>query len=400
MPSPFRPSLVLLSFSVLWLSSCHAGRTLIWNFGDYDDYKKFHHDTIHAGTPAPLPRAVAGLDPGRLPAGTVLGEVDLPAFLTATKTTSFLVMRRDSVVYEWYGNDYVPTQLHCVNSVSKSFLSLLIGMAMADGHIGAVTDRVDDYVTELKGKAVGALTLEQLLDMESGVRFREQYFNPFGNLAKFYYGRDLRRYLRRLTVERPPGNFNYQSVNTDLLGWVLEEALGESVVDYLERRVWRPLGMEYDATWSVDDRRRRVPKYSYGLNVRTPDLLRLGQLYLHGGRLAGAQIVPADWVARTDEIDPGPAERPNYRNHWWRDVVYRDTLPAGAADQALHHHRGEDGLEWHKIYTGNYYAAGFLGQFVYVNPATKTVVVRTGKRQGKTDWPGLFRRLSAVGEYL
>ena len=234
--------------------------------------------------------------------------------------------------------------------------------------------------------------------MESGIDFEEQYFNPFGNLAKFYYGTNLHRHLRRVQTKQAPGNFEYISVNTDLLGWVLERATKKSVPTLLEQRVWQPFGAEHDASWSIDSKRHGVPKYSYGLNLRSSDLLHLGRLYLHGGTTNDHRIVSREWIDRMDRMDPEKEYQPNYKNHWWRDVELRDTYSADEDAMLLNTYEsiGEDGEveTFYRVYSGKYYAAGFLGQFVYVCPERETVIVRTGKRQGKTDWIGLFRTIA------
>lgn len=385
---------ILTAFiTIVLLSSCHAGRTIIWNFGNYDDYKKFQHLPIPKGETTYRFVREQNAERSILPITTAtdfLIDGSFAEFLKKTKTTSFFVLQRDTVIYENYLNDYAAEELHCINSVSKSFLSLLIGIALEEGKITALTDPIKKYIPELADSPLSEITLEELIDMKSGIEFSEAYYNPFGNLAKFYYGTHLRKYVRDLEIKKAPGDFEYISVNTDILGWVLENAVGRSVPEYLSEKVWQPLQMEHAATWSIDSKKHNVPKFSYGLNTRTSDLLKLGYLYLNEGTFNGTYIVNSDWIERIAQIEP-TGQRPNYKNHWWRAVAYQDTLNSAEQPRLLgEFETSGTAQKYYQLYTGNYYAAGFLGQFVYVCPAKELVIVRTGKQQGKTDWIRLF----------
>lgn len=326
------------------------------------------------------------------PSATSLDE-----FYKQSKTTSLLVLKDGQLIYEQYAGGYDKDELHCMNSVSKSIISLLIGIAMEEGHIDSIQEPFTNYVTELKGYPLDGITIEQLLDMESGIDFQEAYYSPFGNLAKFYYGTNIRKYLRKLDTNGPPGNFDYVSANTDFLGWVLEEAVWQSVPRYAAEKLWIPLRMEYPASWSLDSEKNEVPKYSYGLNARSIDLLKIGQLCLDEGVFDGKAIVSNEWIQtifRMDSLDKG---HPTYKNHWWKEVQYKD----GRGDQteivlSTYTYKNKEGVEikGRVLDTGNFYAAGFLGQFIYVSPGQQTVVVRTGKKQGKVNWVEILRAIA------
>lgn len=392
-----------LLLTLFLLSSCHVGRTVIWNFAAYDDYKKFDRLDVAAADAPPTfqfdktgNRTVPIADAG---GAAFLQDKSFEEFLTDNHTTSFLVLKGDTVIYENYFNGYSPDAPHSVYSVSKSFISLLVGIALEEGKITSLADPVKKYNPELTDSEIADVTLQELIDMESGIDFSELYYNPFGDLAKYFYGTNLKKYMRQAKLKNESKKFDYVSVNTDLLGWVLESATGQSIADYLQEKVWQPLEMQYDASWSLDSKKHGTPKFSFGLNMHTSDLLKLGYLYKHGGSYCGERIVGSAWVNRIAQVEAHKNGQPNYKNHWWRETAYKKTLNAAEKDRVLQTFAVENAAgsteKNYRIFTGNYYAAGFLGQFVYVNPDRDVVIVRTGAKQGKTDWVGLFGVIAA-----
>jgi len=141
--------------------------------------------------------------------------------------------------------------------MAKSVTSILIGIAIDDGLITSVEEPLTTYIPELKENGFDQVNLEHLLQMTSGLKFSESYYNPFGTVATFYYGRRLRKAIEKLELENPPGvGFDYTSGEAQLLGLVLERALnGQTVSSYLEEKLWKPLQMEYDASWSIDKKK-------------------------------------------------------------------------------------------------------------------------------------------------
>ena len=121
--------------------------------------------------------------------------------------------------------------------------------------------------------------------MTSGLDFKESYFNPFGHAATFYYGTNLRKAIKKLKLKNEPGkDFDYVSGNTQFLGLILERALkNKSITKYLEEKIWIPLEMEYDATWSLDRKRNGLEKTFCCLNARARDFAKIGRLFLNKG---------------------------------------------------------------------------------------------------------------------
>jgi CubicO group peptidase (beta-lactamase class C family) len=275
------------------------------------------------------------------------------------------VVKHDRLIYERYFNGYNHDSTQTSFSVAKSFASALVGIAVDDGVIG-LDDPITEYLPELKERGAGfeRISIRHLISMSSGLRYEEQG-TPWSDDTETYYAPDLRKLaLTDTEIVTPSGeHWHYNNFNPLLMGMILERATSMHVADYMETRLWQPLGAEADASWSLDSRASGFEKMESGINARAIDFAKLGSLYLHEGEWNGKRILPASWVrestAVSDEHDPSPA----YGYWWW---TYRD-----------------DEL-------GDYFAAlGNKGQFIVVIPERDLVVVRHGRDFGGVDdWVG------------
>jgi CubicO group peptidase (beta-lactamase class C family) len=318
-------------------------RAMWWREADVGDQHRFPARPIRAGG-----------DPSPLPAG---GELQVPA--PPPDTLAYLVVHRDRLVHERYFHGAGRHTRQTSFSVAKSFLSTLVGIAIDEGRIGSVTDPVTDYLPELAARdpRFRRITLRHLLTMSSGIGYQERSLPlPWGDDVNTYYGTDLRDLaLRGTRVEGPPGQrWNYNNYHPLLLGMVLERATGMRVSDYLAARLWRPLGAEADATWSLDSERSGFEKLESGLNATPADYARFGQLFLHRGEWGGTRIVSERWVAAATAADTTTDPAGHYQYFWWVD----EERP------------------------GRFYALGNYGQYLYVAPDADTVVVRLGRDWG------------------
>lgn len=351
------------------LSSCQVGRFFFYNFADIRDYKKFPSRKIECAGEKSF-RFTHHCDEKICVSRVSYHKeknVQFEEFIRNHKTVAFLIIRNDTVLYEKYfrGRDsssYVPSF-----SVAKSYTSALIGCAIADSLIGSENDPVTKYIPELRKNGFDKVSIKHLLQMTSGLRFSENYFNPFGDAAAFYYGNDLRKKMLKLRLKREPGKkFEYNSGNTMLLGFILERALkGKSISQYLQEKIWQPCGMETPGTWSTDNKKGGIEKTFCCLNATAHDFAKFGRLYLNKGRWDEKQIVPESWVKRSNTIDTTQGAAWYYQNQWW-----------------LNNPREKD-----------YCAIGFLGQYIYVNPKKNIVIVRLGKTEGGVYWPNIFASL-------
>lgn len=362
-------SLLLLVPVVLLLSSCLVGRFLVYNFADIKDHKKFPSRPLQpASKPFHFVRHPDPINPKLFMYDSDTGT-RLNKYLENTGTVAFLIIQKDTLMAEYYYHGYDSASVVPSFSIAKSFTSALIGFAIAEGLIGSVDDPVLKYIPEWNGRGLDKVTIRHLLQMTSGIRFNESYWNPFGDAAKYYYGRNLRKYLVQIKPEKAPGtNWNYVSGNTQMLGLILERVLkGKTVTDYLQEKIWTPIGMEFPASWSLDRKKGGLEKTFCCLNARAYDYAKFGRLYLRKGNWEGKQLLPEDWVVQSTKPDKSVGGVSFYQNQFW--------------------------IEGNK---GDFYAEGILGQFVYVCPETETIIVRLGKKEGKVNWSRLMNVMARM----
>ncbi|XZF13215.1 serine hydrolase domain-containing protein [Chitinophagaceae bacterium MMS25-I14] len=387
---------------IILLSSCHVGRFFIWNFADIHDYKKFPKTELKKeNIPFHFYEPVAGNATVRIPKEITekKRKYTFEQYLHHTTTVAFLVIRNDSLLYEKYLDKYDASSIVPSFSMAKSFVSILMGIAIDEGYVHDVHEPITRYLPMLDEKKFGGITIENVLDMESGVAFKESYFNPFGDVAKYYYGRNLKRYVSKLKLKGSPGiAFDYKSVNTQLLAMIIENATGKPLATYMQEKLWSKLGMEYDASWSLDSKKDKEVKAFCCLNARARDFAKLGRLYLHKGNWNGTQIVSEKWVNQSlnfDRVKNGFM----YSYQWWHSPIY---LPLADSSKVNGLHTIVRGKDQHGKPADilakpgkDFYAQGFLGQYVYVYPEKNIIIVRLGhKEKGKISWPKMCRTIA------
>ena len=323
-------ALVGMGYGMLAASTSRSqlARAVLWGESDVQDRARFPARRIAAGPtrfrfsrPAggsnlPPVRTVEVVEDGRLV------RRDLEQFLAASGTTAFLIVRGDTLLYEGYFNGYDRESIQTSMSVAKSVLGALVGIAIGQGRIGSVDDPITRYVPELaaRDRRFSQITLRHLLSMTSGLRY-EEGGGPWGDDTATYYAPDLRALVltRTEVVEAPGLRFHYNNFNPLLVGLALERATGMPVATYLEQRLWQPLGMEADGSWSLDSRHSGFEKMESGLNARAVDFAKLGRLVARDGRFRGRQLLPRAWVQDLTRVPTGGGSVPSsgYRFFWW-----------------------------------------------------------------------------------
>lgn len=359
--------LAIIAASAL-LTGCHIGRFFVWNFADIRDHRKFPSRPLPA-SPEPFQYAIAAQEKGPKSKEEKGKEVPFDDWLKDHKTVAFLIIHRDTIKYERYFKGYDAAHVHPSFSMAKSVVSMLIGCAIQDGLIRDVQQPITDFIPELKQNGFEKVTIEHVLEMTSGIDFTESYVNPFGTVAKFYYGRDLTKYTLKLKLKREPGTkWEYVSGDTQLLGLLITRALQakgdqRTLTQYLNDRIWTPIGMEHASSWSIDRKNDGIEKAFCCINAPARDFAKLGSLYLKNGEWRGQQLLPRDWVETSTHAAPGGVGF--YRFQWW--------LPSSE---------------------GDYVAKGILGQYIYVDPDRELVMVRLGSSNAKVGWTEVFRSLA------
>jgi len=358
--------LIFIFILIVGVSQCKISRFIVYNFADITDYKIFPERQLRCGEKKfSFPKAKL---PNVLPY-TFSSEkyTSFEQCLEKNKTVAFLVIRNDSIQYEHYFRGYDTTSIVASFSMAKSITSILIGCAIDDGFIKSVNEPVTNYIPELKENGFEKVTIEHLLQMTSGIDFKESYYNPLGDAATIYYGRDLEGFIKKIKLKRPPGiQFEYTSGSPQILGLVLRNALkGKTITEYLQEKIWSPIGMEYDASWSLDKQKNGLEKTFCCINARARDFAKIGRLYLNNGKWDSIQVVSSEWVERSTTIDTLNGSASYYQYQWW--------IPSAS---------------------GDYMAEGILGQFIYVNPNKNLIIVRLGKKYGKVNWVSCFRKIA------
>ncbi|MCB1325348.1 MAG: serine hydrolase [Spirochaetales bacterium] len=365
-----------LGLALVFYPSEYVYRTLVWQESDAFDWQKF---PSHALVASRRPYHFAEAPDARVPQlfASIVGVEDWEQFLQENQTQAFIVVQNDRLVYEAYFNDTNRDTIVTSFSVAKSFTSALIGIALDDGFIESIDDPITKYLPELaqRDPRFTAITIRHLLRMASGLEYEE--FRPLlfnsDDVLTTYYPDQRRIALENTRISGPPGAvFRYNKYHPQLLGLILERTTGMSVADYLQTRVWEPLGMEYDGSWSTDSELSDFEKMETGVNARAIDFAKFGALFLHRGRWQGRQLISENWVIDStapflpDNYDayypafmhslPGHAY---YGYMWWGMA-----RPDGATD---------------------FSAAGDRGQYIYVSPEKGLVIVRNGTDFGQLD---------------
>jgi CubicO group peptidase (beta-lactamase class C family) len=282
-------------------------------------------------------------------------------FLERTWTTGLVAILDGKIVYENYYRGNTDASKTISWSVAKSFVSALVGIAVEEGRIRDIHDSVSDYVPQLRGTGYDGISIKEVLQMSSGIKFNEDYGDFWSDINRLgraiAFNTSLDEFVRTLERERTPGTYNhYVSMDTQVLGMLLREATGQSLTSYLESRIWKPLGMESDAHWLVD--KNGMELAFGGLNAVLRDYARFGLLYLNEGQWGDAQIVPANWV-RASVTPDAPHLQPgvNAASSWVLGYGYQWWIPQRP--------------------DGDYLAIGIYNQFIYVYPRYKTVIAKS-----------------------
>ena len=327
---------------------------------------------MKSDAPFIFPRAESSLPQAFQFRGESIKSLD---FLDKSYTQGLLVIQDGVITYENYWLGQSETTPHISWSVSKSFISTLIGIAIEEGYIKSVKEKVDDYLPELKGSGYEGVLIKEVLEMATGVGFDETYSDPNSDISRwwmsFAMGEPQDAFAATLKREREPGTYNeYVSLNTHVLGMLLTEATGKSITDYMQEKLWTPLGMEYDGYWLSD--KTGMEMALGGLNASLRDYAKLGQLFLQKGKWQGQQLVPQKWVknSTTPLAEYGKPDSENsasagigYAYQWW--------IPDGKV--------------------GEYLAVGVFNQYIYINPSTNTVIVKNSANRNYYDGSDPYR---------
>jgi CubicO group peptidase (beta-lactamase class C family) len=303
-----------------------------------------------------LPRAAKPLS--KVEFSSAGKRYDLIDYMALNRVTALLVLKDGKIAFEDYEMGNTEKTRWMSMSMVKSITSSLMGAAIQDGHIQSIDDPVTKYVAKLKGSAYEGVSIRNLLQMASGVKWDETYTDPAS---------DRRRMLNAQIAQRPgaimdvmaklpragaPGTiWNYSTGETFVAGAVLRAAVDRPLSQYLSERIWTRAGMESDATWWLESP-DGLEIGGSGLSATLRDYGRFGLFLMNGGVAGGEKILPDGWVR-----DAGSGKTIGGKFVDYGYMIWPFSANSGAANQ------------------GAFQALGIYGQHIYVNPKERVVIV-------------------------
>jgi len=280
-------------------------------------------------------------------------------YLQHQRVMGLLIIKNGEILAERYQYDRNADDRFVSNSMAKSITSLGIGLALEEGKIASLDDKVARYVPELNGFAYGEISINDLLRMSSGLKFVEEYDGK-DDSKRFFKLVGTKGSIAALqafggTGEKPEMRFHYASINSAALGLVLAKATGKTLSAYLDEKLWRPMGAEADATWVYDA--QGSERASGHFNATLRDYGRLGILLANDGAADGRQILPKSYLLQATDWHRQPeAFAPRHATPFYGYGYQFWIFPGQKRRFAL---------------------LGIYGQVIFVDPASKTVLVQT-----------------------
>lgn len=362
---------------LLAVNSLFSEEKIVGNFNSMEDL--FFH--TYMDVPNDIPD---------LPANETLSQsiyaselsADIEKWVGQRNVMGIVVLKDGEVIMEdEFQDDAYIDNLRISWSVAKSFLSALVGIILEEGDIDSLDEPVTKYAPTLVGTAYDGATIRNVLNMASGVHFNENYadfnsdINRMGRVLAL--GGSMDEFAAGITERaREPGTqMQYVSIDTHVISMVIRGATGRTIPELMEEKLLGPLGLEADPYYVIDG--YGVAFVLGGLNLRTVDYARFGQLFLQNGYANGKQIIPASWIeTSTEPSAPTVSGYTQYGYQWWIEP---------------------DAPE------GEYYARGIYGQYIYINHNTNVVIaINSADRAFQT--PGAHRQniemFRAISGYL
>ena len=286
-------------------------------------------------------------------------DTDLASYIIDNRIGGVIVVQNDEVKLEAYGEGIDQHSLWTSYSVAKSISSMLVGVALKQGDIKSMDDKLGEYITELVGYDYGEVSVRQLLTMTSGIDWNEDYEDPNSDVAQMYQKEcvgdeaHILTYMKELKQIHTPGeHWNYSTGETDLVGILIQKASGKSLAEYLSEHVWKPFGMQQCAFWLADEC-SNLNIGGSGLSASLRDYARLGMVMLQDGKIDGESIFADEWLKDATSL------------------LYQIDADEG----------GGYGYLWWKNEDGSYIAQGIFGQMIYINPEKNLVIAQSAAWQ-------------------
>lgn len=354
-----KKTITIISAAVLLLTIIYfslpqyARKALIYLYPDIDDLALFCHTTVNAPDTCWEWKISERY-------GTVFPDSADEAYLREKRSVAYLLIQHDSIIYEGYWDDRVPSRTSNIFSATKSIVSLLTGIALDEGKISSLDDPVSKYIPSYNKGLQSKVTIRNLLTMSGSMDWDESYASLFSATTHGYYGNDLYKFITNLEVTSEPGvQYTYRSGETQLLAFVVEAATGETISRYAERKLWKPIMPSDNAYWLLD-KEDGDEKAFCCFHTTARDAARFGRLMLHKGEWNGRRIISEKYMQ--EAMTPA-----SYLKDQW----------------------GKDSLDYYGflIWIMNYKGErlplfkGMLGQYIIAIPEKDAIVVRLGHKR-------------------
>ena len=306
-------------------------------------------------------------------------RLSIADYLKRNPVTGLLIARDDTILYEHYQYSRTDHDRFLSQSMAKTLVGMLVGIAVSEGRIKSIDDLVSTYVSGLAGTEYGNTSIRALLNMSSGVEFSENYDgnDDIARLGRALFvgeTKDPAAVVAQFnTRTAPPGTkWHYASVETEILGLVLRAATATPVADYLHDRIWDAIGTEADASWAIDGSGQEIAICCFNATLR--DYARLARLLAHDGAWEGRQLIPRQWLLDATTVRPGDGHlAPQVATPYFGYGYQVWLLPGEQRRFAL---------------------LGIRGQVILVDPASKLVMVHTAVRKKPSEPGGLREPLA------
>jgi CubicO group peptidase (beta-lactamase class C family) len=272
-------------------------------------------------------------------------QTSLEKTLKDNKTRAFLVIHKDTILYEQYFKGRNERSYLTSFSMAKSTISSLLGIAIGEGRIPDVHQPITRYLPEIDSALYGKVTIEHLLQHTSGLKF--------AGIGKIYYGKDvLKQSLPKGFLQAPGTGFRYENANSQLLGIIIERVYQKPIYELWQEKVWSRIGTEYPFRWALDSRKHQQAKVFCCLDATARDFARLGRVWMNKGKYKDQSIIPEFWMETVRQPLTSEGAAINYKYQFWQSPKGYDC----------------------------FMAAGMFGQMVFMCPEKDLMIVRLGER--------------------
>jgi CubicO group peptidase (beta-lactamase class C family) len=282
---------------------------------------------------------------------------DLYDYVSLNRVAGMVVLKDGKVAFETYQFGNTEKTRWMSMSVVKSMTASLVGAAIQDGYIKSIDDPVTRYLPELAGSAYDGVSVRNLVQMASGVKWNETYTDPASDRREMLRIQNAQKpgavleFMAKLPRAAAPGTrWNYSTGETSVVGALVHAAVKKPVAQYLSEKIWAKVGMEDDATWWLESP-DGLEVGGSGLSATLRDYARFGVFLLAEGKAGGEQVLPAGWVNEAGSSKIVDGKTVDYGYMLWPVPKAAGTVNEGAFE-----------------------ARGIFGQHVYVNPREKVVI--------------------------